>query len=705
MICITKDNFAAQADRMEEFRNIYEAAFPADDEREDYDTILSRIADKQTVPETYAVLETGEDGRVCAGEIADYYPGCHCLEIIYIATEETVRGKGLGETILLKGTKAIVETIGQALVKWVFFESENPFAVCPDASSPVSVKRLRFFARNGAVRVPVDYIQPPLGPQKEPSENMFLLVLPQFSNEATAIPKEEIQAFIQDFYKALRPESCNTEEREQRFDDLLKKMEERIAYVADENDLIVLDPLKEQPQLKMEKVKLCRHFELDGCGGLQKKGPEDCPSFHSYETDLMNYHHQSALPFHTHHHALLEGCKIQMPAFYSYESEGIRHFKITGKEPLKCSLSVNWSFKEENGTAVCLGHLVSETECCSELDIIRFLTHFGSTQEKYRPWNRGRIRLKIQGVDKEYDNTEKLMEDVLGVAQCKTTLRAGISEICTDNITVVDEKLREDASGWQAMKERIYCGLMLGIFDFERMNEAEIEDTMQVLIERKNVSIYLLRGHLMAMKSKKEESERVPNILISPYLLISSVALLFNELTLHRNRLLLVKEKEEDLKFRGRLAPNGRNNSSEGWLDNIKNLILSDDYFNRITSLSKCIEGIREDLSVWMMEDIFQYESERTILSAGMKRRGLENGLKLLNSDLENASRKYESYRDAYQNNIGSIESVLLLVLAVMQIITAVFHENPYWLILSTAVTIVLVVFFWLKLLRKKRRL
>lgn len=715
MICISDKNLGAFGKELEAFKKIYERAFPDSNEREDWGAIVGRMADAERTPKTLIVLAQNEREEVVGGEIADWYPRSRALEIIYIAVAEDERKSGKGGALLMDGTKRMIEELGEGMVSRVYFESENPFFYANDADWAIHpVKRLRFFARHGAMRVPVAYVQPPLGPDKEPAHNLFLLTLPCFSSNEKSIPVQELQDFLNDFYEGLEGESSNTEERCQAFLALKQEMQRNVFYVADEDDKVYLDDLMERAGFCFEKFSICRHYELGGCDRLIENSPTTCRSFNSYETDLMNYQYQREMPFHTHHSALIENAVIHLPSFYCYESEGKSYYKISENKTVQADISINWSIKEHNGQRCVLAHLVvspSENASHTEWDIIKFITQFGSKQENYQPWDRG----KIEADGRMYSTMEELICARLEVSQCNC-LSCGISEFNLMGITPLNEEkdgkylyfeeFRQGIVGKGNGPEnnalnRVMCGLLLGIFDFERMNASEIYDTLRIMFTRHNLLLFLCRGHLMSLKlGGAEDYERVPNILMSPYLIVPSAALLFNELTIARNQEKIRQEELREQEFEAKL----KSSRKKGPKELLFNYFLNEDYYQRCLSISSSTAHIEEELSTWFMENIFQYESEQEILKAGMERRGISYRLGQMLRKVENLRKRNESYHDTYQNNINAIENILLFVLAVMEVTTAVLSD-VLWLLSTTAVIVLMVGYFGFKYLERKRKL
>ena len=243
------------------------------------------------------------------------------------------------------------------------------------------------------------------------------------------------------------------------------------------------------------------------------------------------------------------------------------------------------------------------------------------------------------------------------------------------------------------------CGLVLGIFDFERMNGPEIYDTIRPVLDRKYAFALLCRGHLVHVKMDLEP-ERVETILMSPYLLIPGAALAFNEDVIVRNWTLLEQMSRLEDDFRKSVSKGERKKKHRV---KIKNELFFNDFYNQSNELAQCISEVSESLTGDYLEDIFQYPSEKALLNAGSEQRGLSARREDMMEMLENYKEKVVAYREKYTDNVDTIQNILLFILAVMQVITAVMQEEVLWI--TTSVIIVLVCAFGIRQIRRKRKM
>ncbi len=689
-VFVNARNFPDAGKYLEAFESIYLEAFPNPSEQEPYPHILERIQNPPAgpSPETYAVLLI-EDETVLGGMIADWYPAASSLEIIYIAICSGARRRGFGSALLKGGLKEIKKNLRG--VKYVFFESENPMDPenLESEGGMDPVRRLWFFANAGAMRIPVDYVQPPLKAGGDFASNMFLFILPGKGRDK--MPSEHLAGFLEAFYDGLKGEAVGQEDR---WEYELAKMKAQIERVEDEKGDVRFDHLKETPHFTFDKVSVAGHFLMDGkpSDSFSKESLGTCPVFHSYETDLMDYSHQGEdRPFVTHFKTIDCGVLLHLPGCYRYTSEGESYFRLVNSDPLVVDVSTDWSFRPDTGEV--LAHLVlcpSEGYSFTELDFIRLVTAFGSKQEEYQALSPERtiatkgwsaFRLSTGTKDKPLLTSEEWISSKLGEGTFHME-GSGISDLNMEGTTLDGELLFGsfgdflDSVPKASLWNRTLCGMLLGIFDFERMNSPEVYDTIQPMVKRSDSFCLLSRGHLMKLSLQDdEEYERVDNILISPYLLIPSAALAFNEILLRDSQKHLdgadegsVREPSALIKF-----------FTDRW------------YMARGRRLQKICTDVNKALTDLYLDGFFQYGSEQELLHTGGERRGLDKKINLLRRKLGNLKAEADGYQQNYEDGMSTNENMILLVLAILQVVTALFHEGQEWWLITTSLILVAV--------------
>ena len=661
-------------------KEIYIPAFPDEGEREPFGNILDRIrSGKDAYPQSFAVL-AHEGGELVGGEIYDWYPDCRAAELIYIALKPGCRGAGLGDELLGGGAELLareLEARGERLGR-LYFETENPFLSDTDDGMD-KVSRIRFFARNSACRVPIRYYQPPLSPGAPWADNLFLCMLPRFSEGGSRLPAAELKEFLSCFYRGLETSTDET-----KFQDMMRS----IDYAAESDGSLVCHNFAEEPQFRLSRFSLAYHFLLDGQSPEQDSASED-PIFNSYECDLMNYSLQKLdrRPVRTRHVKLWHRLTLHLPRFYKYTSEGRDFYRISEHRELPVTVSVNCS---ENLTRnISLAHLVitpdeSAGTVFNELDCIKLITAFGSIQEKFQVPDRNEYGVEDRESGRSWNTIEEFVSSNFGGRSCRV-LRNGITELDLSEVRGLDgkrlfgsfEKFRRsalseepDESPWNMA----FCGLILGIFDFMRMNSAEISDTIKPIVLRRDLFIVLCRGHMMKVKYGERTEDQTANILVSPYLLIPSAVLSINELVLDRNERIMDEP----------VSP-------------------KDSYYQRSMQLSERIRGVMNSLNTEYLQEVFHYSSEQEIMEEGTRQRGLGRRFEQLENRLDKERMLIEEYKSKSQLGPDYFTNAMLAILALLQV-TAPFFDKIFWLVLSLAFILAIGAYSW-KQLRRRRKL
>ena len=672
---------AAEALLGEFEEQIYLPAFPDEGEREPFAGITARIrAGAESYPQTFAVL-AWHQGALAGGEIFDWYPDCGAAELIYIALLPGCRGARLGDELLREGVRQLSRSLAERgeTMRRLFFETENPFLSETDDGMD-KVSRVRFFARNSACRVPIRYYQPPLAPGAPWAENLYLCMLPEFSEGGAELPAGELKEFLRCFFRGLGASTDHP-----RFLEMLRS----IDYVTESDGTLECHPFAEQPQFGMSRFSLVYHFLLDRCHAPADAAGED-PLFNSYECDLMNYSLQQPerRPVRTRHVRLYRRIILHLPRFYRYTSEGQDFYRISEHTDLPVTVSVNCTDNQTRNIGI--AHLVitpDENSCLvfNELDCIKLISAFGSIQEKFSVPNRSELGVEDAESGEKWNTIEAFVSSNFNGIPCRV-LRNGITELDIAGIRDGNgrqlfasfEEFRKSALNDREPDEspwnKAFCGLLLGIFDFKRMNSAEISDTIKPIAVRRDSFIVICRGHLMKVKFDETSEDQTANILVSPYLLIPSAVLSINELVLDRNE-----------KVTGR--PLADRNS----------------YYRRSMLLSERIRDVMTSLNTEYLQDIFHYRSEQEIMEEGTLQRGLSRRYEQLENRLDKERMLMEEYKTKDQLGADYFTNAMLAILALLQV-TAPFFDRTFWLVISLA-SVVAIGAYSFRQLRRRRKL
>lgn len=667
-------------------------SFPNDDEREDMEEdIIARICDHDSYVRTFVVLSMEKD-RIAAGLVCDWYPVCNDLEVIYISVNPNYKRRRLGSTLLQEGIAEIVREIERegGSVRRVYFETENPSVPQPEGTHVMQLSdRLSFFGRNGGSILLDHYFQPPLSEGKDWASNMLLCTLPvfchvegevEFPELETSVPEDEVMEFLTAFYHGL-DEADETEEGKARLEMM------RTALIPAREDGNVVLKRIEYSSFRFPYATVSSHFFIEPTPGSGLDPREQDPVFNSYECDLMQYGFQeyALRPIVTHHKEVIHA-SIQLPREYRYESEGSQfHVRQCDERILKADISFNWSYHRKfDKYLATVVFTPSEGAFFTELDVLKLiaLLGFGSKQENFEALEPVRIAV---GADEGEDAgrlpdvlTEMTFPDLVKRVFClekdPEPSCTGITEI--DLLDTEGDDVYADFAGLKAdllsdapeesVKNKTLCGFFLGIFDYLRMNQGEIADTVDPFMVRESYFMQLFRGNLIQIRFNSSD-ERIDDILTSAYLIIPSVVLAMNERVLKENYAVLNKLNA---------------GSKRSWK-------MSD--YDRYTYLSDVVKRVETSVADNYVKDIFHYVSERMIMQSGNEQRGLTKSLAKLQESVSMQKSRSDEYRQKYTSSIDTLQNLILLLLAILQVATirSMDEISPFaWFMMGAAILI-----------------
>lgn len=180
---------------------LYEASFPEDSEREPRSVWEDALQnDALNYRLEFVVAHEGE--RVVGGVVFEYYPASRCGLVTFVFVDARTRKRGLARSLMERAEARLLER-SAGTIRVIFAEAEDPERVkalgIRTAIDPAI--RLAILDRLGARRVRVPYIQPPLGPGKQPARHLYLLVL--WPRDLEALPSDLLAEFLLDFYGSL----------------------------------------------------------------------------------------------------------------------------------------------------------------------------------------------------------------------------------------------------------------------------------------------------------------------------------------------------------------------------------------------------------------------------------------------------------------------------------------------------------------------
>ena len=622
---------------LDSFKESYDKGFPDADEREDFKFILERICCKNEIPRSTIVIYYALDvEKVLGGLVVDWYGKIGALHLTYLIVDPQARKRGIAKKLINIGIPMIINYLSEVEnvnIRSNFFESNNPLKTTIDNFDPQT--RLKIFSALGAKTIPIDYVQPSLGEDKSEVSNLLLLTFSQFNAHKTKMPIKDIVAFLREFYRV---------SPHQKDDSPLQQMERQLNCHDPDEEYLEPESIMEKPAYFFDNCSITNHF-FDKTE--DRNVYSRCDGFFSFETDLFNYMNQANCPFSTCFKKYAQDVQIKMPAIYSYTSEGRTHFRLSEKQVLDVNISISQTkiSNDNNESIIHFTIAPQKGTKFSELDIIKLSSSFVSRQEQV---DYGDVK-EVFVVDSTVNTGQptsipNILSHYLGGSY--EHLNTGIIQLVTDEREKSGPFFKAiNSSKFDSLDEstedfaNMVCGITLGIFDFNRMDIAEIEDTIRPFCKTPESFYVLCRGALLAITSNKELLTVTPSVIVSPYLLLPNTVLAYNR---H-----ILDEAERDL---------------EKHLNDKMHLKM------KILELQECREGIGKVLNEYYLKDIFQYSSEQEIINHGNQQRGINTSLSKIKSRQTELSELIAFKHKVKSNRSAALLNTLLGMIAFIQI-------------------------------------
>ena len=159
-----------------------------------FETWVESLMDPSPGYVFHADLVLDGSGRIVGGLMYEFYPRSLSGLLSYVVVIEEYRGKGIANYLIQEGKKFLNEDAKawtkdpNAEIRGIFLETHFPplshvphdpslFPTPPHDHEPLDVwaKRMVLFNRLGFSLLEIPYLQPPLGPDKDPSFDLILL--------------------------------------------------------------------------------------------------------------------------------------------------------------------------------------------------------------------------------------------------------------------------------------------------------------------------------------------------------------------------------------------------------------------------------------------------------------------------------------------------------------------------------------------------
>jgi GNAT superfamily N-acetyltransferase len=183
-----------------ELSRLLQGTFADPDTVLELDRIQAFLAEREERPvRQFCVVVAEEAGRVIGGSVFSYVASSNCGFSEYLVVSKNRRGHGLGRR-LFDARRTVLDELarknGHAECRGLFIEADNPERTPPELQAieretALDTRvRLQIFGHLGFRRVNIDYVQPPLGPGKQPVSYLDLLFAPWDEASPAKVPAE-----------------------------------------------------------------------------------------------------------------------------------------------------------------------------------------------------------------------------------------------------------------------------------------------------------------------------------------------------------------------------------------------------------------------------------------------------------------------------------------------------------------------------------
>jgi GNAT superfamily N-acetyltransferase len=620
----------------EAFKRVYADAFPDAREREDPHKWPRRWTGEEPPPQPHMfVLLAVRHGEVLGGICVEHYRLSRCGLLTYVAVDARERGRGIGRALIREAMARLKQRCNPSL-RAIFAEAQIPSKMA-SALQGAARKRIAFMRRLGARPLDLEYVQPALEEGKERARHLMLLVL---DHDKPHLSRNVLHEFMDEFYRALTGE-------DPKGDKDFQAMLRRTA------DYALTD--FEDPVLAAADVAFCLHYLEQSEDRLTEA--EKCPVFRSMELDLLSYAFQSPPPLQSTCESIESPdvdrtqdygveLEVEYPTITEYQSEGRRHYLycVDRRRQLKAYVA-STRFRNSN---IVVWHVIlrpAHGVTLNEFDLIKLGKLYGERTEETSLLGDAGIRFRRTDRTGDVDATRLLellhsgghhaSKPVAGTLEWNVTDTAPPEDVVNRLVGLSDVEAVAtlaniaDENTLQSRQLKALCGVITGILDFSQIDGAEAVDTMAPTYIRRGTYMRVHRASLVQVCQEDRAMQAVTGTVgISPYLIIPHAAVLFNES--------LLGVGEGDAK--------------------------------RTTQLQKRLATMNHNLRKAWLQNVFAYETERTLFKRALLDRGAEDRYITLAQQAKETEALIEQRLKTRQDILQVVITLLLGLLSVLSV-------------------------------------
>ncbi len=185
---------------------LYTAEFPDADERESLENMENYLRLKGQggygKNNYHIILTLDDDENIVSGVVADYLAGPNVGLIEFIVTQPTLRGRGLGGSLLNEIISCFIQdaiNAGHSGLAGICGEVNDPYRQCEVEEHLDGFARLRGWHRFGFRLLDFPYVQPPLSEHQHAVTGIALMFRSLRDDLATAMPASLVEQIIREF--------------------------------------------------------------------------------------------------------------------------------------------------------------------------------------------------------------------------------------------------------------------------------------------------------------------------------------------------------------------------------------------------------------------------------------------------------------------------------------------------------------------------
>jgi GNAT superfamily N-acetyltransferase len=682
--------------------DLYVRSFPLEEERETLDYWLSALwgdgaaADRIRAHALVAGtdLEDPRKRQIAGLAFSELYRESGCGLLSYLAVDPHFRRGGVARKLVdrtLETLRRDTEEQGATLAA-VFAEIHDPDAVeqlrHDDVMDPA--ERASVFAKLGARRVPIRYVQPALDENGQRARALQLVVL-GCAGELRSLPAAAVREFLVGLYTASEgPPAADDAE----FKGMVDGLGSGVVRLAP------LNAVEEDASFEVTRYGVAFEFVTRSAptGPLPRAGEQ----FASFERDLLSHAFRDRGPFASTPIHVPDACRqveVQFAPELRFVSEGRTCTLVAEGAPIeghRVCVQVRAS-KTEFRTGITVWHLVLTPRPdlrhgeLTEYDVIRLAKLWAGGEQLLGPYPGDGPETTVRFVRGDQTWTPRqLAHAVIGDEIENVLPRGGIVQLITDDRPggwwkqawkvireAKDEPPIDTSFPFRNDEQRRFvesiAGVIQALVDFREIDDAELRDVFTDMDVGEDGLQGIHKGTLVYMAA----SDRTWDVGkmsygISPYLLLPHALLLHNEEVL-RDATRAVQEERDAVDELARAREElGRALGRDRWRRPVRSAIAAL-RAARTAALAvrrerRKLRDVREDLHGALERDylpnVFHYPNERRIYEAGESSRGLAALSRDVRESLNEFDARWEGGSSMRRTMADDLKAGLLFVIA-----------------------------------------